>query len=199
MPTSRLSILLVCWLCLQAQAAPPPGPRVRLVWKGVQGAVSYEVQTAEDEKFTKGLRRLPLRSATELLPLNELPAHARARPVFAGRRSGRWIRLSKAAWKAPELPDTLKVPKDEAGSVDVRWSNPADARDRELTYRVRVIADAGMALYDALVERNSFRLPRLPGGDYLVTVEAVGDARLGTLHREGDSIAHARIEAEAIE
>lgn len=179
---------------------------VYLAWESPAGAVSYELQTATDPGFTQGLKSQMLRTSQQLIEFaNATPARIRA--IFPNRRATQWKTLTWRNWNPPRLPLTIGVRRSEVGEKRATWARVSSAQAPvsalELVYRIRLsVEGTGVVLQEAVVRsahgEESFLIPELPGGDYILSVETWGDPAVGTLHPVGQGVAQARIVMEAL-
>lgn len=188
-PRIVLFLALATWNAFASPEAWAVG--AQLLWEGAEGFSSYELQVAEDEKFTKAARRFVLPGPSGDVEVGEFPKQARIRGVHPERKaqSAEWARLTIREWGAPALPQEIRIAPEESGRKLVEWKQPESAKlgsglERKLTYRVRVLSKAGEVLHDAMIPGTRFLLPALPGGFFELKVETIGDAKLGTLHSE---------------
>ena len=177
-----------------AQAA-----QIRLVWDAPAGSPWVEVETASDTAYSKGTQIHRLALTRPLFETPKFPPFARVRSIRPdGKPMSVWQPLSLRSWAPPVIDEkVIEVSRSEAGKTIVTWDESEGFPLGGLTYRARIFDPSGNTLADQIVPVPKFLVPKLPGGNYELQIEVLGDARKGALHLEGTGVAAVVIQAEA--
>ncbi|MBL7715177.1 MAG: hypothetical protein JNL01_06880 [Bdellovibrionales bacterium] len=192
--------LLLVFSSLAAFAAPSPTPskgtaifipapphKIRIIWSGVAEADAYEVQTANDSRFSKEPKKYRIKELGEIAPdIKALPKFARIRGIKGNQAVTPFSLLATRPTLSPRIPSLIETTEDRVAQEWVEWQPPKDAHpDHQLMYRVRIFNSAGAILLDSLIRQNRVKPPKLPQGAYEIQVEALGDEVVGQVHIDG--------------
>jgi hypothetical protein len=176
-----------------------------LTWEEVPTARGYQLLLSTTRRFKKGTTEIiNLTSPKGELAINDKyqrgKRYAKIRAVFGKRNVGAWFPIRFVKFRRVELPETVEVPFRLQGKYRLKWPTPKGRLSSENhLYRIRLerFEDQQM-IYDVIDESQSFTLPRLPGGNYAFTVEALGVPEIGTLALESDTIGGTTVQVDPI-
>lgn len=190
------------WLFLLLFSVPAWGKPAHIVWYGLTDVKAYQLEVASDPRFQSVLKRTQLQRPTESLDLPEVipgKTFARIRAVYDGKPPSDWYPLTAVRWKPVKMEKRITFGKGDAGSKNIEWEPPENSEGKSLLYRVR-IQDyrTGTPYLDHYVEKTKIPSPKLPGGDFVVSVEPLGVPLMGTITSEG-VLSTALLETEAVD